>query len=591
MYPTHVHHDGSELYVPDQRPELGAEVTVFLRTSPEVTQVHVRSTPDGEPRFTEARVDRRTGAETWWRATVPQRNPLTRYRFLVRDGRGPYRWFTASGLHDHEVPDDRDFRLISHPAPAPWTADATIYEIFPDRFARSSRADARPVPEWAVPCAWDDPVVDRPPLVERQFYGGDLDGIAEHLEHIQALGADTVYLTPIFPGHSNHRYDASTFAHVDPVLGGDEGLRRLVDALHARGMRLLGDITTNHTGIGHEWFGDPALRDFYYIHADGGYECWCGVPSLPKLNWNSAALRARFVGDADSVVKRWLRDFDGWRVDVANMTGRCGVDDLAHEVSRLVCHAVRQVRPDAMLVAEHNYSSGADLDIDGWQGAMNYAGFLRPVWTWLRGDDLDMSNFLGVPGNVPRRDGTAVVAGMVAAMASMSWRSWTHSWTLLGTHDSPRIRTVVGDPERVEVAAGLLATLPGTPMIFAGDEIGLAGRGGEDARRTMPWHAPQRWHRPTLRRYTDLLRLRREQPALRHGGLRFAHVDADSIAFWRETPTDRLLVLARRAAGAPVALPGVRGENLYGGAELAGALPGDGPTIQVWRCPAPAEAV
>jgi alpha-glucosidase len=102
----------------------------------------------------------------------------------------------------------------------------------------------------------------------------------------------------------------------------------------------------------------------------------------------------------------------------------------------------------------------------------------------------------------------------------------------------------------------------------------------------MPWHAPDRWHRPTLRRYTDLLRLRREQPALRHGGLRFAHVDADSIAFWRETPADRLLVLARRATGPPVALPAMRGENLYGGAELAGAaLPGDGPTLQVWRCP------
>ncbi|HWB35571.1 MAG TPA: alpha-amylase family glycosyl hydrolase, partial [Rugosimonospora sp.] len=395
-----VHHDGSALHVPDQEPELGADVQVWLRTSPDVTSVQVRSTPDGEPRFSAASVDRRTETEVWWRATVPQRNPLTRYRFLVSRGGQPYRWYTASGLHDHEVPDDTDFRLVSYPAPAPWTADATIYQIFPDRYARSAAAASRPAPDWAVPCAWDDPVTDRMPNVSRQFYGGDLDGIAEHLDHIQALGADTVYLTPIFPGHSNHRYDASTFDRVDPLLGGDAALRRLADALHAKGMRLLGDVTTNHTGVGHEWFTDPSRRDFYYF-SDGGYETWCGVPSLPKLNWNSAALRAAFVTDPDSVVKRWLRGpdgaplLDGWRVDVANMTGRRGADDLAHEVSRLVARAVREVSPGAMLVAEHNYSAGSDLDLDGWQGAMNYAGFLRPVWTWLRGDDVRLTHFMG----------------------------------------------------------------------------------------------------------------------------------------------------------------------------------------------------
>ncbi len=590
-----IHHDGSALYVPEQQPQLGAEATVWLRTSPEVTAVHVRSTPDGEPRITAAKPERRScapgsGEELWWRAEVPVRNPLTRYRFLVEDGRGPYNWYTARGRHDHEVPDDADFRLVSHPAPASWTADAVVYQIFPDRFARSAAADGRATPDWAIPCGWDDRVIDELPEVSRQLYGGDLDGIAERLDHIQALGANTVYLTPIFPARSNHRYDASTFDRIDPLLGGDAALGRLADALHARGMRLIGDVTTNHTGDAHEWFHDPARRDHYYFASDGGYESWCGVSSLPKLNWNSAALRARFVSDPDSVVKRWLTGtdgrplLDGWRVDVANMTGRRGADDLAHEVSRLVARAVREVGSQAMLVAEHNYSSGSDLDLDGWQGAMNYAGFLRPVWTWLRDPDLDFTHFLGVPGNVPSRAGTAMVATMVTALATMSWRSWTHSWTMLGTHDSARIRTVVGHPDRVEVAAGLLATLPGTPMIFAGDELGLVGRGGEDARRTMPWHAPDRWHRPTLRRYTDLLRLRNDQPALRHGGLRFAHVDADAVAYWRETADARLLILARRASGSPVALPGVTGDNLYGGAALDGELPGDGPTFQVWRC-------
>jgi alpha-glucosidase len=567
-----IHHDGSALYVPDQNPRLGSTVDVWLRTAPDVRRVHVRSIEDGEPRFTAATAERRRG-ELWWRAQIQVRNPVTRYRFLA-DGD----WYTVLGRAGHEVADDTDFRLVAHPAPAPWTREAIVYEIFPDRFARS--ATAPPAPDWAIRCDWDDPVIGRGPEASRQWYGGDLDGIARRLDHIQDLGADTVYLTPFFPAGSNHRYNAGAFDRVDPLLGGDRALRRLSDALHSRGMRLVGDITTNHTGLEHPWFDHP---DLYYMAADGGYESWLGVPSLPKLNWHSARLRERFVTDPDSIVRRWLRYLDGWRVDVANMTGRRADDDLTHEVSRLIAQAVRTARPDALLVAEHAHGAGADLDLDGWQGTMNYAGFLRPLWTWLRAPDADLPDFLGVPGGIPRRGGEAVVRSMLAAMATMSWRSWTHSWNLLGSHDTARIRTVTGDPALVEVATGLLATLPGVPMVFAGDEFGLTGTNGEESRTPMPWRKDVK----TLGWYGELLALRRKHPALRGGGLRFAHVDADAIAFWRETADERLLVLARRAPGAPVPIPGVpEADNLYGGAPFTGTLPGDGPTFQVWHVPA-----
>lgn len=566
-----IHHDGSALHVPDQSPVPGTDVDVFLRTSPGVRQVHVRSVVDGEPRFAEAVVERR-GDELWWRATVPVRNAVTPYRFLVDE-----HWFTAGGLAGHEVPDTTDFRLVAHPAPPAWIRDACVYEIFPDRFARSPAYAERALPSWAVPCGWETPVAGPGDVTSRQIYGGDLDGIAGRLEHIQSLGFDTVYLTPFFPAGSNHRYDASTFDRVDPLLGGDAALARLADALHARGMRLIGDITTNHTGDGHEWFHDPAARDRYYHEPDGSYASWYGVPSLPKLNWNSTGLRKAFVDP----LQRWLEHLDGWRVDVANMTGRHGTDDLTHEVSRLVARAVRDVRPDAMLVAEHSHGAGGDLDLDGWQGTMNYAGFTRPLWTWLRDPGLTTTEFLGVPGPVPLRGGDAVVKAMRAVSASMSWRSWTHSWTALSTHDTPRFRTVAGDAGRMEVAAGLMATMPGVPMVFAGDELGLAAATNEESRRTMPWHDEASWDRTTLEHYRSLLGLRRAHPALRHGGMRVAHADADTIAFWRETATERLLVFARRASGPPVHLPGLeRAVNLYGG---AADVPSDGPTFQVWR--------
>jgi alpha-glucosidase len=181
---------------------------------------------------------------------------------------------------------------------------------------------------------------------------------------------------------------------------------------------------------------------------------------------------------------------------------------------------------------------------------------------------------------------------MRAFASVVSWRSYTHSWTLLGSHDTARIRTVVGDPARVEVAVGLLMTLPGVPMVFAGDEIGLTGSWGEDARVPMPWHRPERWDMSTLERYRGLADVRRKHESLRRGGLRWAHVDDDALCFLRETADERLLVLARRAPGAPVRVSGVgarTAENVYGGAAApcdpdgSVRLPGDGPTMQIWR--------
>ncbi|WP_433231159.1 glycoside hydrolase family 13 protein [Micromonospora sp. CA-248260] len=634
------HHDGSALYVPEQEPALGQTVPVFVRVpdGTDVRQVHVRTTADGEPRFVEATVDRRDGHDVWWRADVEVRNPVSNYRFMLTGTTG-YRWLNAAGQVDHDVPDHGDFKLVSHAPPPAWARDAVIYQIFPDRFARSAVAADRTPPDWAIPCDWDTPVIGYGPHTPRQFYGGDLDGITERLDHLDRLGVNTVYLTPVFPARSNHRYDAAGFDTVDPLLGGEAALVRLADAVRARGWRLLGDITSNHTGDAHEWFtraladGDAPERELYYFDPATGYESWNGVRSLPKLNWGSAELRRRFATDPDSPLRRWLRPpygLDGWRVDVANMTGRRGADAYTHEVARLLREVVVQTRPDGLLLAEHGHDHTGDLDRDGWHGTMNYVGFTDPVWSWLRREGPahrpagapgpagsaggrgpgpgglsgqggePVPNFLGTPGGVRRRDARAVLATMDSFRSLISWRSYTHSWQLLGSHDSARIRTVVGDAARQEVAAGLLATMPGTPVVFAGDELGLTGGNGEGSRTPMPWHRPQSWDAGTFAAYRALLALRRDTPALRHGGLRWVHADADTLVFLREATAGTVLVLARRAAGPPVRLTGLpyggsaasrpAGENVYGGAPAlhpsadgSTTLPGDGPTFQLWH--------
>lgn len=561
------HHDGSPLHVSDEAPALGSRVTLWCRTSTArpYRGVWVRSTPDAEPRFDRALEERRTSHTVWWRAEIEMRNPLQRYRFLLMREDGGYDWLTGAGVFDHDVPDAFDFVLSTYPPAPEWGRDAVVYQIFPDRFARSAQAARRRAPEWAVPADWDDEVVYGPvPETPLQYFGGDLDGVSEHLDHVAEVGADTLYLTPVFPAESNHRYNASTFEHVDPLLGGDEALQRLVEKVHARGWRVLGDLTTNHTGDTHEWFrtalADPtsAERGYYYFAEDGeDYEAWLGVPTLPKLDHTNEEMRRAFVEGPGSVVGRWLAapyHLDGWRIDVANMTGRRADVDVAHEVARAVRTTAVEVREDALVVAEHGHDASGDLQGDGWHGTMNYVGFTAPVWFWLRGEGVEVSGF-GLPFPVPRRGGRQAVSTMRLFLARFGWRAFSSSWNILGSHDTPRIRTVTGSGAMHRLAAGLQFTLPGVPMVFAGDELGLEGVVGEDSRRPMPWHRPETWDRATLSTYASLSRLRRDHVALRRGGLRWVHVDDDAVVFLREHTDETLLVVAARggAAGDPTA--------------------------------------
>src|SRR5690606_39199618 len=237
------HHDGSPLYVSTQAPELGEVVTVRLRVPAgygPLRAVRTRSNPDHEPEWADAT---RTGSADgwdWWEAPITVRNLAHGYRFGLQHEDGTVQWLNHAGLSTPETRDDDDFALVAYPAPPAWLHEAVMYQIFPDRFARSAQADAHPTPEWAIPAAWSDPVDPVMPGRSQQFYGGDLPGIIDKLDHIQALGVNLLYLTPIFPAASNHRYDAASFDRVDPLLGGDEAYARVIEAAHARGIRVIG---------------------------------------------------------------------------------------------------------------------------------------------------------------------------------------------------------------------------------------------------------------------------------------------------------------------------------------------------------------
>ena len=580
------HHDGSDLYVLERPAELGDEAVVRLRVprGTAVDAVALRCVVDGDPLGVAATIDEETETDTWWRASVPVHNPDVRYRFLLSGGEAGYAWVNATGLAGGDVADADDFVASVDPGGPEWHLGSVVYEIFPDRFA-SSELDVEP-PGWAVPRAWDEVPNGRAPTTSAEWFGGDLRGVEQHLDHVDRLGANAIYLTPIFPAGSTHRYDASSFDRIDPLLGGDEAFASLVAAAHTRGIRILGDLTPNHCGRGHDWFqralADPTApeREFFFFDAGlkNGYESWYGVPALPKLNWGSDELRERML----AVTRRWLDapyELDGWRIDVANMVGRFRDVDLNHSVAGWI----RGAAGEELVVAEHGHDYRADLRAGGWHGAMNYAGFLRPVWTWLRGPDLPAElrkAFWGIPAGLPRLQGPEVVRTMRSFRGGVAWSKVLHSWPLLDSHDVARFRTVSGSRERHLVGIGLQMTTPGVPMVFAGDELGLEGEWGEDARRTMPWgESPP----PLFEQYRRLIALRRSSNALARGGLRYAYVDEDVIAYVRETPEERLLCLASRAPHEPIRLPLRVEETLYGDEPDNDSFPAAGPAFHVWR--------
>jgi alpha-glucosidase len=570
-------HDGSELYVLERPQDVGGDAVVRVRVPADVDSVVLRYVGDGEARGIAAERD----SGDWWVARFPIESPMVPYRWLLTGGEVGFAWLNGNGLVRHDIPDADDFVLSVDQGAPSWHAESVVYEIFPDRFA-TSRLDVEP-PDWAIPREWDALPIGRGPETPFEWFRGDLPGVEQHIDHIETLGANVIYLTPIFPAGSTHRYDSTTFNRIDPLLGGDEALVSLVVAAHSRGLRVVSDLTTNHTGDKHEWFV-AGERDLYLFDENGDYESWWGIKSLPKLNWLSPQLRRRI----QAVTSKWLDppyDLDGWRVDVANMSGRTGHTDVNADVAPTLREVLGD---DAILVAEHFHDFRPD--VRGWHGVMNYAGFSRPVWTWLRGDV--QLQYFELPVDMPRHGGEASAATMRAFRAGVPWQFVLNSWLILDSHDSPRFRTMAGSRDRQLVGVGLQMTSPGVPMIFAGDELGLEGEWGEDARRTMPWDRPDTWDNDLHAAYRELVALRRSHEALAVGGARFAYVDEDVIAYLRETQNERLLCLASRAEHEPLRLPlsALRCsalDTLYGepadvDARVA-VLPAAGPSFHVWR--------
>jgi alpha-glucosidase len=616
-YASSIHHDGSSRYVlngsgrDDLR--LGDEVTIRLRAGLDapLERVFLRICPDGEQQFIEMESEEGPACR-WWQARLRLTMPTVNYRFLIFSKDGAW-WYNGTGLHRHTPTDAEDFRLLADYAAPTWVNASVFYQIFPDRFADGDPSNNVRDGEYSylgIPVRarrWGEPPTPSGPEAMVEFYGGDLIGIEQHLDYLVDLGVNALYLNPIFTAPSNHRYDVVDYNNVDPHLGGNSALISLRRATAERGLRLILDIVPNHCGINHPWF-QAALADphaptaeyFTFYHHPHDYACWLGVRSLPKLNYRSPALREIMYDGPDAIFRRWLRppySIDGWRIDVANMLGRQGAEQLGLEVARAIRKAVKEENPAAYLVGEHFFDASAQLQGDCWDAVMNYAGFTMPLWYWLsrfevrqHGHPARCSSDLPWPTQ-------ALVETWQAYRAAIPWAIARQQFNLVGSHDTPRILTIVsGDRARNRLAVGLLMTYPGVPCIYYGDEIGLGNSQDTTARGCMIWDRLA-WDEELRAFYQKLIKLRRTSPALIEGGFQVLLVEEDTLAYLRDAEQEQLIIVGHRGPGIRPAAPlpvahgaipdGVEFIELFSGlrAKVVNGhlpLPAMSPGVMVW---------
>ena len=459
-----------------------------------------------------------------------------------------------------------------------WFGNGVTYQIFPDRFCRLELPDVSDmVGDRVLHQRWDEPMVHRPnekgEILNNDYFGGSLQGIRSKLDYLQSLSVTTLYLCPIFEAASNHRYDTSDYMQVDPLLGTEEDFRQLCADAAERGIRIMLDGVFNHTGNNSRYFNakgfypelaaqskdSPYYNWFNFSHWPAKYDSWWGIHTLPAVNENDKSYRNFIITGEDSVVRHWLRaGASGWRLDVADELP----DDFIADIRRVM----EEEKPDSFLLGEvwedgtnkisysrrRRYLLGSET-----HGLMNYP-FRTAALAWLTGGSA-----------------AAFVESMETVRENYPPQAFYSGLNILGTHDTPRILTLLGVDSsvkldskdaraayrlslreyqlgmaRLKLAAMLAFTFPGSPTVFYGDEAGMQGFEDPFNRGTYPWG---RENTDLVEFYRLLGKLRKERTSLQRGEISYLHAKGGTLVF-RRTDGNEVTVTALNAGDEPVSL-------------------------------------
>ncbi len=472
-------------------------------------------------------------------AWTPDAPALHFYRFSIRDKNGSYHLYKNGDGTNMEAGEDWQMSVLpADYAPPEDFRGAVYYQIFPDRFYKSGDCDLRDKLTPFELCDFDGFTPHTADASD--FAGGNLRGIAEKLDYLHGLGVRALYLNPVFMARSNHRYDTADYKRIDPLLGTESDFADLCDRAHARGMRVILDGVFSHTGAISRYFdvdgrfsggnrtGNTANlhREWYSFSENSGkYDCWWGNPELPNVRELTPSYLDFILRDEDSVVAHWLRaGADGFRLDVA--------DELPDEFIALLRARVKELKPEAVVLGEvwedasnklaygvrRRYFTGAELD-----GVINYP-FRKAILDYASGAD----------------DGTALAETVRTLAEHYPAAALDCTMSVLGTHDTERLATALPDLPRRKLAAFLQFCLPGSPVIYYGDEAGLAGGRDPMNRLCFPWG---REDRMLTEFYRQLAALKNGSLPLRKGTVEILEAGDGVFRFARRCGAERVACL------------------------------------------------
>ena len=339
-----------------------------------------------------------------------------------------------------------------------------FYQIFPDRFYHDPSVKPVRVVEW-----------DSTPT-NTNFCGGNIKGITAKLPYLERLGIGGMYLTPVFKGDTNHKYDSTAYGEVDPDFGSDEDLKELVREAHKKNILVVLDLVFNHTSFHHPFFQDcikngkkSPYYNWYIIRGEkpsfqeGNYEAFGFHHYMPKINLNNPECADYFTNVALDIAKKF--GVDGFRLDVA--------DEVAHSFWRKLHAELRRFNPDFMLIGEIWHDAEAFVNGgDQFDSTMNYA-LTRECTDYFALGKIDAKTFVGNLGKVWYRYKDPVNLNLLNLLSSHDKTRWLNDCKL----------------DVKAFLSGYLFELfyPGIPCIYYGDEVGLLGEDNILCRRCFPW--------------------------------------------------------------------------------------------------------
>lgn len=559
-----VYSDGSELFVQPALPKKGEEITISIRffVDAPVQAVMLRTRINGG----EQRIHMECGEEknglVYYSVKVRCKEDSLHYHFFIVANEMIY-YYNQAGILEYMPDETYDFRIVYDYRQPAWVKNAVFYQIFPERFCNGNPEndvkdgeyqfdgyDTIQVKDWnTVPLSYDK-------VHCLDFYGGDLEGIKAKIPYLKELGVTALYLNPIFYAATIHKYDCLDYFTVDPHFGGDKALEELVEELHKNDMRIILDVSINHTGSAHKWFNkdgeffDKSVgaynnpnaieREYYFFGENNTYKAWFDVDTLPTLNYTSEALKEMLYKGEDSLVKKWLKppfNIDGWRFDVADVMARNDEVQLHHEVWPELVESIKSTKEDAYVVAEEWGECGEFLQGKEWDTPMNYFGCARPVREFVGEWDLFLAREEVIHHTKPNQSAKALANRIRQHLFKIPFQLQQVQFNLLDSHDASRLHNNPNISwEEVKIANVLLFTLPGTASIYYGDEAGIDGRleDTEGCRYPMPWDKDVKKDAPYQCYYT-LAHMKWENEAFCGGGFRIIWEEGKIFAFARFT--------------------------------------------------------